>query len=73
MTATAIPGQYLLIGRLISGADQLTFYLCWAPPGRPATMTAAGKEVPECNLSASQGFTLSGSANTHRKTVILRR
>ena len=31
MTATAIPGQYLLIRRLISRPDQLTFYLCWAP------------------------------------------
>jgi SRSO17 transposase len=39
MTATAIAGQYLLIRRLISRPDQLTFYLCWAPPGRPATMT----------------------------------
>ena len=37
MTATAIPGQYLLIRRLISRPDHLTFSLCWAPPGRPAT------------------------------------
>ena len=34
MTATGIKGQYLLIRRLISRPDQLTFYLCWAPPGR---------------------------------------
>ena len=35
MTATGIKGQYLLIRRLISRPDQLTFYLCWAPPGGP--------------------------------------
>ena len=50
MTATAIEGQYLLIRRLISRPDQLTFYLCWAPPGRPATMTyfitIAGRRWP---------------------------
>jgi DDE superfamily endonuclease len=50
MTATAISGQYLLIRRLISRPDQLTFYLCWAPPGRPATMTyfitIAGRRWP---------------------------
>ena len=33
MTATAVPGQYLIIRRPISRPDQLTFYLCWAPPG----------------------------------------
>jgi SRSO17 transposase len=50
MTATAISGQYLLIRRLISRPDQLTFYLCWAPPGWPATMTRfitiAGRRWP---------------------------
>jgi SRSO17 transposase len=50
MTATGIEGQYLLIRRLISRPDQLTFYLCWAPPGRPATMTyfitIAGRRWP---------------------------
>ena len=50
MTTTAIEGQYLLIRRLISRPDQLTFYLCWAPPGRPATMTyfitIAGRRWP---------------------------
>jgi SRSO17 transposase len=50
MTATAIPGQYLLIRRLISRPDHLTFSLCWAPPGRPATMTyfitIAGRRWP---------------------------
>ena len=39
MTATAVPGQCLLIRRLISRPEQYTFYLCWAPPDRPATMT----------------------------------
>ena len=50
MTTTAIEGQYLLIRRLISRPGQLTFYLCWAPPGRPATMTyfitIAGRRWP---------------------------
>ena len=50
MTATAVPGQYLLIRRLISRPGQLTFYLCWAPEGRPATMTyfitIAGRRWP---------------------------
>ena len=50
MTATGTGGQYLLIRRLISRPDQLTFYLCWAPPGRPATMTyfitIAGRRWP---------------------------
>jgi SRSO17 transposase len=50
MTATGIKGQYLLIRRLIARPDQLTFHLCWAPPGRPATMTyfitIAGRRWP---------------------------
>jgi SRSO17 transposase len=50
MTATGIEGQYLLIRRLISRPDQYTFYLCWAPPDRPATMTyfitIAGRRWP---------------------------
>ena len=50
MTATAIPGQYLLIRRLISRPEQLTFCLCWAPDGTPATMTyfitIAGRRWP---------------------------
>jgi len=50
MTATGIHGQYLLIRRLLSRPDQHTFYLCWAPPGRPATMTyfitIAGRRWP---------------------------
>jgi len=50
MTATAIGGQCVLIRRLISRPDSRTFYLCWAPPGRPATMTCfitiAGRRWP---------------------------
>lgn len=50
ITATGIHGQYLLIRRLISRPDQYTFYLCWAPPDRPATMTyfitIAGRRWP---------------------------
>jgi SRSO17 transposase len=49
MTATAVPGQYLLIRRPL-GPGLLTFYLCWAPPGRPADMTyftaIAGRRWP---------------------------
>jgi SRSO17 transposase len=50
MTTTATPGQYLLIRRLLSRPDSYTFYLCWAPPDRPATMTyfitIAGRRWP---------------------------
>ena len=50
MIATGIGGQCLLIRRLISRPDSCTFYLCWAPPGRPATMTCfitiAGRRWP---------------------------
>jgi AraC-like DNA-binding protein len=39
-----------LIRRLLSRPDSYTFYLCWAPPGRPATMTyfitIAGRRWP---------------------------
>ena len=63
MTATAIPGQYLLIRRLISRPDHLTFSLCWAPPGRPATMTyfitIAGRRWPvEETLCATRRSTV---------------
>src|SRR5262249_50733697 len=50
LTATGIGGQYLLIRRLISRPHQHTFYLCWAPPDTPATMTyfitIAGRRWP---------------------------
>ena len=50
LTATASPRHFLLIRRLISRPDQLTFYLCYAPPSRPATMTyfitIAGRRWP---------------------------
>ena len=50
MIATARPREYLLIRRLISRPDQLTYYLCWAPENRPATMTyfitIAGRRWP---------------------------
>ena len=39
LAATASPRHHLLIRRLISRPDNLTFYLCWAPDGQPATMT----------------------------------
>ena len=50
LTATASPRHFLLIRRLISRPEQLTFYLCYAPEGRPATMTCfitiAGRRWP---------------------------
>jgi hypothetical protein len=50
LVATAVDGQYLLIRRLLSRPSQLTFYLCWAPPDRPATLTyfitVAGRRWP---------------------------
>lgn len=48
--ATASPRHVLLIRRLVSRPEQLTFYLCYAPPDRPATMTyfitIAGRRWP---------------------------
>jgi hypothetical protein len=50
MVATASPHHVLLIRRLLSRPDQLTFYLCYAPPGRAVTMTylitIAGRRWP---------------------------
>jgi len=51
LTATADPREFLLIRRLPSREkNQYTFYLCWAPEGRPATMTyfitIAGRRWP---------------------------
>jgi SRSO17 transposase len=39
LAATASPRHVLLIRRLLSRPDNLTFYLCWSPEGQPATMT----------------------------------
>jgi hypothetical protein len=51
LAATADPREFLLIRRLPGRAkNQYTFYLCWAPEGRPATMTyfitIAGRRWP---------------------------
>jgi SRSO17 transposase len=50
LLATSSPRHFLLIRRLISRPDDLTFYLCWAPQGTPATMTffitIAGRRWP---------------------------
>jgi Transposase DDE domain len=50
LTATADPREFLLIRRLVSRPDQYTFYLCYAPSDRPATMTyfitIAGRRWP---------------------------
>jgi hypothetical protein len=65
LIATASPGHVLLIRRLLSRPDQLTFYLCWAPQGTPATMTffitIAGRRWPaevghRCYLSSGIGL-----------------
>src|SRR5262249_60246037 len=49
-TAPATPRRSRLTGGPRPRPDQLTFYLCWAPPGRPATMTyfitIAGRRWP---------------------------
>ena len=50
LVATADPRESLLIRRLISRPDQYTFCLCYAPEGRPATLTCfvtiAGRRWP---------------------------
>ena len=50
LIATADPREFLLIRRLDREENQYTFYLCWAPEGRPATMTyfitIAGRRWP---------------------------
>ncbi len=50
LTATADPREFLLIRRLISRPGQYTFYLCFAPEARPATVTyfvtIAGRRWP---------------------------
>ena len=50
LAGTASPRHFLLIRRLISRPDDLTFYLCWAPEPFPATMTffitIAGRRWP---------------------------
>ena len=61
MIATARPREFLLIRRLDREKNPYTFYLCWAPEGRPATMTyfitIAGRRWPvevghRCYLSS---------------------
>ena len=50
LIATADPRESLLIRRLDRAENKYTFYLCWAPEGRPATMTyfitIAGRRWP---------------------------
>jgi hypothetical protein len=51
LAATADPREFLLVRRLPGRQkNQYTFYLCWAPEGRPATMTyfvtMAGRRWP---------------------------
>ncbi len=50
LSATCSPRHVLLIRRLLSRPENLTFYLCWAPEGTPAPMTffitIAGRRWP---------------------------
>jgi SRSO17 transposase len=50
LIATADPAEFLLIRRLDREKSPYAFYLCWAPEGRPATMTyfitIAGRRWP---------------------------
>src|SRR5271169_5491141 len=50
LIGTADPREFLLIRRLDRQENQYTFYLCWAPECRPATMTyfitIAGRRWP---------------------------
>jgi len=50
LIATADPREFLLIRRLDREKNQYTFYLCWAPDSRPATITyfitIAGRRWP---------------------------
>lgn len=61
LIATASPRHFLLIRRLISRSDQLTFYLCYTPEDKPATMTCfitiAGRRWP-----AEEAFKTGGGA-----------
>ncbi|MGH3125194.1 MAG: IS701 family transposase, partial [Streptosporangiaceae bacterium] len=50
LAATASPRHHLLIRRLLSRPDNLTFYLCWAPEGTPAN-----RSFPVLNVSWDQG------------------
>jgi hypothetical protein len=62
LAGTASPRHFLLIRRLISRPDQLTFYLCYAPQGRPATMTyfiaIAGRRWPAVNSASGRSYRL---------------
>jgi len=53
LIATADPRESLLIRRLDRAENKYTFYLCWAPEDRPATMTyfitVAGRRWPGRN------------------------
>ena len=65
LIATSSPRHFLLIRRLISRPDDLTFYLCWAPEDTPATMTffitIAGRRWPvEANVQDREGRTRLG-------------
>src|SRR5260370_32400715 len=60
LAATASPRHVLLIRRLISRPDSLTFYLCWAPEDQPATMTffvtIAGRRWRRGNVHDREGY-----------------
>ena len=67
LTTTAIPGQYLLIRRLLSRPDSYTFYLCWAPPDRPATSWVGhGRGVRVAPGSVSRARPPNRTCDSHR-------
>ena len=65
-----MPGQYLLIRRLLCRPGQLTFYLCWAPQDHPATMTyfitIAGRRWPVEETFKTAKDTLGGGTSQVR-------
>ena len=72
LIATADPRELLLIRRLPDRErNQYTFYLCWAPEGRPATMTyfitIAGRRWP-IETTFKTGKTLSGRDQCQART-----
>jgi hypothetical protein len=80
MTATGVKGQYLLIRRLISRPDQLTFYPCWAPPGGSACRSPRLRAPAACwcaratveSTDTSQVISPAASARPCKAVRILR-
>jgi SRSO17 transposase len=71
LAATSSPRHFLLTRRLLSRPDDLTFYLCWAPEGVPATMTffvtIAGRRWP-CEETFKTGKDVLGWDQSQART-----